>query len=112
MNALILYLKEKEVLLTELVLQLQKDLKLSGIDNANFPKEIHDINDLANHLVALIEDLLMHRSDLFHNFLYRVDIDERKLANNIGDHLQQKLADLIIKREILKVYFRKKYSPK
>ena len=111
MNTLIIYLKEKEVLLSELVLQLQKDLSLSGI-NSDIIKEIHDINDLANKLVILIEDLLMYRSDLFHNLLYRVDIDKKKLSNNIGDHLQQKLADLIIKREILKVYFRKKYSPK
>jgi len=111
MNTLIIYLKEKEVLLSELVLQLQKDLSLSGI-NSDIIKEIHDINDLANKLVVLIEDLLMYRSDLFQNLLYRVDINEKKLSNNIGDHLQQKLADLIIKREILKVYFRKKYSPK
>ena len=111
MDTLIIYLKEKEVLLSELVLQLQKDLNLSGI-NSDITKEIHDINDLANKLVVLIEDLLLYRSDLFHNFLYRVDIDEKKLSNNIGEHLQQKLAGLIIKREILKVYFRKKYSPK
>jgi len=104
-----LYFKEKEILLSELIWQLQKDLRMSGI-NADLLQDVSREEDLIRRLMEIIENLLMYKPGLFHNLLYRIDIKEENLQILGRENLQWELAKMIIKREIIKVYYRKKFG--
>ena len=104
-----IYLKEKKVLFNDLLIQLKKDLDLSGIDSDLLDRVTNE-KDLIEILMQIIEDLLTYRLDLFQNLLYRIDITEEQLRLGLEDNPQIRLTEIILKREILKVYFRKKFS--
>jgi len=110
MNEINVYLKQKNVFFEELLFQIRKDLDLSGIDSEAI-NNIKNENELIKGMIQLIEELLMYRPDLFHNLLYRIDVNEDHLLSELGSRPQLKLAEIILKREIVKIYFRKKFSP-
>jgi hypothetical protein len=109
MNEIKSYLKEKNILWSDILIQLKKDLSLSGI-SSDYLKKVKDEESLVYYLTKLIENLLIYHPDLFHNLLYRIDISERKINEHVRDNVQLELAELILKREAVKIYYRKKFN--
>ena len=71
------------------------------------------LEEFRKYLTEKMKDMLDKNYNLLINTLYRIDISEKKLAElfsskNKGS-IPEKLADLIIERQIEKINFRKRY---
>ncbi len=100
---------EQQIGLDEILIQLKKDLVLSGIDT-DFFDEVNNIDELAQDMVKFVEELLQHRQDLFSNFIYRIDLPENQIKNIDESDLQTGFAKLVLGRIVQKIFFRKKFS--
>lgn len=96
----------------KLLQQLEKDFIL-----ANTPINIaEDIKSL--DLEALIREkvyylLVEQLFDVYLNLLYVVDISEKEVKNTVASdvvELSDKISFLILKRELVKVWFKNQYS--
>jgi len=71
------------------------------------------LEEFRKYLTDKMRDMLDKNYNLLINTLYRIDISEKKLAELFSsknkDSIPQKLADLIIERQIEKIHFRKRY---
>lgn len=71
------------------------------------------LEEFRKYLTDKMKDMLDKNYNLLINTLYRIDISENKLAELFSSKnkgtIPEKLADLIIEREIEKVNFRKRY---
>lgn len=100
---------EKENLLQELILQINKDIRMVGIDfelieNSN-PK------DVVLNLKNLLHKLINNNFSDFINLLYRIDVSEKQIAQlQVSDTalFVEKSAILMLKKEWQKVWFRSK----
>lgn len=81
----------------------------SLIPNNDFEK----LEEFRKYLTEKMKEMLDNNYNLLINTLYRIDISEKKLAELFSSKnkecIPQKLADLIIERQIEKIYFRKRY---
>jgi len=96
----------------DLIVQIGKDINLSGIDDHRFDGIVSS-EKLVSVLKEFIEDLITHNPEAFSNLMYRVDISEeqiRGLSHIQLTDLVDEISLLVLKREIQKVYYRKKYS--
>jgi hypothetical protein len=100
---------EKEDLLKNLILQINKDAQLVGIDfnldECSSPKNI--VLELKNLLYNLIKNSF---SDYI-NLLYRIDVSEKQIAEFQYFELEivvEKSVDLILRKEWQKVWFKSK----
>ncbi len=70
--------------------------------------------ELKKHLADRIAQMIDHSFDKFVNILYRIDVSEEKfrevLANYQPPEVPEKLAELIILRQMEKVKWRKKFQ--
>ena len=93
---------------------IQKDLDLPATDINLVPSP--GLDQLHAYLTMAISELLDKDFNKLLNALYRIDIDEIKVARIINledtDNIAPSLAELVIKRELQKVETRKKYSGK
>lgn len=96
-------------LLNKLIVQLNKDFGLAGID------QMFELNSkpkgLINQLNKVIYGLLQNQFDNYLNLLYRVDISEieiKKLDGSNPFKLSEQVTFLLLKREWQKVWFRNK----
>ena len=102
---------ERQDLLHEVILQLNKDLVLSHI-GFEF-KEDASFEDFWLDLVAIVRDLLHKQYEKYLHFIYRIDLSERDLlVANIApfDELEEFVAFQIVRRIYKKVYFRKNFT--
>ena len=106
-----LFRLEQMEMLKELIRQINKDLSLSGIEiqfDVNWNPEL-----LVKNLTQVIATLMEKDFQKFINFLYRIDISEKKLGN-IGtsdfDDLVSQITLMILKIEWQKVWFRNRNS--
>ncbi|MEO8232637.1 MAG: hypothetical protein ABI638_10155 [Ignavibacteriota bacterium] len=71
------------------------------------------LEEFRKYLTEKMKDLLDKNYNLLINTLYRIDISENKLAalfsNKNKESIPEKLADLIIERQIQKIEFRRRY---
>ena len=71
------------------------------------------LEEFRKYLTDKMKDMLDKNYNLLINTLYRIDISENKLAELFSaknkDSIPQKLADLIIERQIEKINYRKRY---
>jgi hypothetical protein len=71
------------------------------------------LEEFRKYLTEKMKDMLDKNYNLLINTLYRIDISEKKLSELFSaknkDSIPQKLADLIIERQIEKINFRKRY---
>ena len=71
------------------------------------------LEEFRNYLTDKMKDMLDKNYNLLINTLYRIDISEKKLAELFSsknkDSIPDRLADLIIERQIEKIHFRKRY---
>jgi hypothetical protein len=81
----------------------------SLIPNNDFEK----LEEFRKYLTEKMKEMLDNNYNLLINTLYRIDISEKKLAELFSsknkEFIPEKLADLIIERQIEKIYFRKRY---
>jgi hypothetical protein len=81
----------------------------SLIPNNDFEK----LEEFKKYLTEKMKDMLDKNYNLLINTLYRIDISEKKLAELFSsrskESIPEKLADLIIERQIQKINFRKQY---
>ena len=94
-------------MLEKLIRQLNKDFSLSGIDaqfDTNWTPEL--IISTLNKIVAA---LMTNEFQKFINFLYRVDISEKKIGDiesSDFDQVVNSITFMILKKEWQKVWFR------
>ena len=95
----------------ELILQLNKDFSLVGLDYT-FLIDQTPIQ-LKENLIVIVENLIKTDFNSYLNLLYRIDISEKKIIRNKTDDLtiySEKASFEILKRIWKKVWFRTKYS--
>jgi len=103
---------EKDILTQEVVVQLQKDLRLSGLE----PDLLNDqmsLDELVNQLRAIVTEMISYRPGDFDRFMYRIDVPEKQLKGVLHrdlDKLVDHLSLLILKREMQKIVFRKQFG--
>ena len=75
--------------------------------------DYEQLEEFRKYLTEKMKDLLDKNYNLLINTLYRIDISEKKLTELFSsknkESIPQKLADLIIERQIEKINFRKRY---
>ena len=107
----------KEELNKEEIFSIQKFVSKDFIKNdysSLVPNNDYErLEEFRNYLTEKIKDMLDKNYNLLINTLYRIDISEKKLAELFSaknkESIPQKLADLIIERQIEKINFRKRY---
>jgi dsDNA-binding SOS-regulon protein len=71
------------------------------------------LEEFRKYLTDKMKDMLDKNYNLLINTLYRIDISEKELSELFSaknkDSIPQKLADLIIERQIEKINYRKRY---
>lgn len=69
---------------------------------------------LVDFLLPYVQNLLDYKMDVLLKIMYRVDVDEQKfkyvLSNELPEKLGLKVTELLVDRQLQKVYFRTKYS--
>lgn len=107
----------KEELNKEEILSIQKfvskDFIKSDFSSLIPSNDFEKLEEFRKYLTQKMKDLLDNNYNLLINTLYRIDISEKKLAELFSsknkEYIPEKLADLIIERQIEKLYFRKRY---
>lgn len=81
----------------------------SLIPNNDFER----LEEFRKYLTEKMKDMLDKNYNLLINTLYRIDISEKKLSELFSsknkESIPEKLADLIIERQIEKIEFRRRY---
>lgn len=86
-----------------------KDDDSSLIPNNDFEK----LEEFKKYLIEKLKDMLDNNFNLLVNTLYRIDISEQKLSELFSgknrENIPEKLAEMIIERQLQKIQFRKQY---
>ncbi|MFA7229275.1 MAG: hypothetical protein WC061_09590 [Melioribacteraceae bacterium] len=86
-----------------LVEKLNRDFSLEG----NSLPVLNDLPMIREHLIKKVTELLSKDYDRFLNNLYRIDVNEKKVSEILRakdrTSIPEKLADLIIERQLLRV---------
>jgi len=92
---------------------VSKDFVKSNYSSLIPSNDFERLEEFRKYLSEKMADMLDKNYNLLINTLYRIDINEKKLAELFSsknkDSIPQKLADLIIERQIEKISFRKRY---
>lgn len=98
----------------ELILLINKDLEFVEVQSLPLiTKEgIPDLDKLHLQLCEKIEELLQKDFSRFLQLMYRIDIAEAALEKALATKDIGTVANLIIKREQAKLYWRNKYREK
>ena len=92
---------------------IKKDFQLAEDVLNPTGEEVFDYDFVLKRLTKIVSHLLSTDFNQLVNVLYRIDVSEEKLkeALAIGSNAPAKtIAEMIIKRELQKVAFRKKYK--
>lgn len=92
---------------------VSKDFVKSDYSSLIPTNDFKKLEEFRKYLTEKMKDMLDKNYNLLINTLYRIDISEKKLAELFSsknkEYIPQKLADLIIERQIEKINFRKRY---
>ncbi len=92
---------------------VSKDFVLNDYSSLVPNNDFERLEEFRKYLTEKMKDMLDKNYNLLINTLYRIDISEKKLAelfsNKNKEHIPEKLADLIIERQIEKINYRKRY---
>lgn len=98
---------ENKQLLTELIHQLNKDFKLSGLD-FQLAEEV-EVKELVTELRLILLRMITDDFGDYLNFLYRVDVSENKLKSNKEidpNKIATAVTQMVLEREWQKVWFK------
>lgn len=94
--------------------QIIRDLKMAGFEITFSDNPYNAFDELKIQLTPIIRKLVREDPHSFHALLYRVDINEkdynRTLSESENNEREEKLSELIIRREFQKVITRKYFS--
>lgn len=103
--------EKKQVL--EITKIISTDFDKAGISSLISKENFDSLEGLKKHLTRKIGDLLDSNYEKLINILYRIDVNEEKLNELFGNKNREpipaKLADLIIERQLEKIYLRNMY---
>ncbi|MCU0446442.1 MAG: hypothetical protein MUE85_16165 [Microscillaceae bacterium] len=61
-------------------------------------------------LIAVIETMLAQQPEQLAQAMYRLDVDEAAFRQALAQNSPAQIADLVIRRELQKIYTRRQYS--
>ncbi|MCX6169705.1 MAG: hypothetical protein NTX65_10200 [Ignavibacteriales bacterium] len=97
------YNMTEQELYPSLVEKLNKDFSLAG----NSLPALDNLSLIREHLIKKVTELISRDYDRFLNNLYRIDVNEKKVSEILHSKdrttIPEKLADLIIERQLLRV---------
>ncbi len=106
-------MNEEENQVVEVTETISSDFDKAGISSMITPEGIDNLAQLKERLTRKITELIDKDYERLLNILYRIDINENKLNELFGsknrEYIPEKLADLIIERQLQKINFRNKY---
>ncbi len=105
---LVTEIQQKE-LLVDLILQLNKDFKLVGLDFYISKDSLPGV--VVNYLETYLLELIKKDFNSYINLLYRIDIPEKQVKeiNDVDiEIISRKIAILILRKEWQKVFFKSK----
>lgn len=92
---------------------VSKDFVKSDYSSLIPNNDFERLEEFRKYLTEKMKNMLDNNYDLLINTLYRIDISEKKLSELFSsknrEAIPEKLADLIIERQIEKINFRKRY---
>ena len=92
---------------------VSKDFIKSDYSSLIPNNDFEHLEEFRKYLTEKMKNMLDNNYDLLINTLYRIDISEKKLSELFSsknrEAIPEKLADLIIERQIEKINFRKRY---
>ncbi|MDT3695222.1 MAG: hypothetical protein ROY99_02450 [Ignavibacterium sp.] len=92
---------------------VSKDFVINDYSSLIPDSDFKRLEEFREYLIKIMKNLLENNYNLLINTLYRIDISEEKLSelfsSNNNEAIPDKLADLIIERQIQKINFRKLY---
>lgn len=99
------------------IFSIQKFVSKDFVKNDYFSlipnNDFERLEEFRVYLTEKMKDLLDNNFNLLINTLYRIDISEKKLsglfASKNKESIPERLAELIIERQIQKINFRKRY---
>lgn len=93
---------------------IENDFKLADSSSLIPAADSENLEEFRIYLTSKLAELLDNKYDTLINILYRIDVNEEKLSRLFADKNREfipaALADLIIERQLQKIYFRKKYK--
>ncbi|WP_435254162.1 hypothetical protein [Tenacibaculum sp. A30] len=95
----------------DLIIQLNKDFSLTGID-IDFSKDSSPLA-LKESLQKIIKELILQDFNSYSNLLYRIDVSEKEIQNITSsdiDKYSENATFLILKRVWKKVWFKHQFS--
>lgn len=96
------------------MIQIKRDFEMAGCDFELPKNEIEELEELQSALAFNLDPLMKENSSRLKNLLYRIDVSEKSIYNEMAVNQDLQLANLlnlkIIERELLKILIREKYS--
>jgi len=104
----------KKAYLNKVLQQIQRDFDMAACPLEFQKNEIEDLDELQEILIYNLTPLMKENSTRIKNLLYRVDVSEKAIYNQMAANPDLQLIDLlnssIIERELMKVLTREKFS--
>jgi hypothetical protein len=93
---------------------IEKDFQVGGDASLIPAEDVFNFEELKKYLTDKLAFLLENKYDKLINILYKIDVSEKKLAELFSgtnrDSIPEKLAELIIERQLQKVKFRRMHK--
>lgn len=104
---------EEKNQVAEVTETISSDFDKAGISSIISKGKFDSLNELRKYLTMKIAELLDTNYEKLINILYRIDVNEDKLNELFGNKnrepIPEKLADLIIERQLQKINIRNMY---
>ena len=105
---------DKKAYLNKVLQQIGRDFDMAACTFESPDGEIEELEELQRILDDALEPLLKENSSRLKNLLYRIDVSEKSIYNEMAINPNLQLDALlnarIIERELLKVLTREKFS--
>lgn len=106
-------MNQDDLNLNELTSGVSKLFELQGVNSIARTVDCTTLAEFKKYLSQKLSDLMDNNFNQLVNILYRIDIDEYKLKKIFSAesraYIPDALAELIIERQIQKIYWRNKY---
>ena len=106
-------MNEDTINITEVAEVIAKDFQIADFESLIPVNEIENLDKFKEYLTDRLTYLLENKYDALINILYRIDVNEEKLAKLFSEtnrtFIPDALADLIIERQLQKIKIRQQY---
>ncbi|MFO7448259.1 MAG: hypothetical protein R6W90_18010 [Ignavibacteriaceae bacterium] len=93
---------------------ISKDFSKTGINSLLSQNDFNDLNEFKLYLSGRVKEMMETKFNQLINTLYLIDVNEEKVNELFSaknrDSVPDKLAELIIERQLQKYYLRQKYK--